>query len=55
MKADASLNNLFNKAMADLSGIHMKKILEKYEGFEGVSLLVDVAGGTGASLNMVIS
>ncbi|KAK7848236.1 isoliquiritigenin 2'-o-methyltransferase, partial [Quercus suber] len=55
MKADPSLNNLFNKAMADLSGIHMKKILEKYEGFEGVSLLVDVAGGTGASLNMVIS
>ena len=55
MKTDPSLNKSFNKAVADLSRIHMKKILEKYEGFEGVSLLVDVAGGTGASLNMVIS
>ncbi|XP_075661613.1 caffeic acid 3-O-methyltransferase-like [Castanea sativa] len=55
MKADPTLNNFFNKAMADLSGIHMKKILEKYEGFEGISLLVDVGGGTGASLNMIIS
>ena len=55
MKADPTLNNFFNKAMADLSGIHMKKILEKYEGFEGISLLVDVGGGIGASLNMIIS
>ncbi len=55
MKTDPALNKYFNKAMADLSGIHMRKILDKYEGFEGISLLVDVGGGTGASLNMIIS
>ncbi|KAC1674071.1 hypothetical protein FH972_027152 [Carpinus fangiana] len=47
--------NLFEKAMADLSEITMKKVLETYKGFEGVSELVDVAGGTGATLNMIIS
>ncbi|KAE8100274.1 hypothetical protein FH972_018189 [Carpinus fangiana] len=55
LKADPTLNKLFNKAMADLSEITMKKILETYKGFEGVSVLVDVAGGTGATLNMIIS
>ncbi|GLT77832.1 hypothetical protein SLA2020_493880 [Shorea laevis] len=53
--ADPTLNTLFNKAMADLSGITMKKVLETYKGFEGVSLVVDVAGGTGATLNTIIS
>ncbi|XP_059455376.1 caffeic acid 3-O-methyltransferase-like [Corylus avellana] len=55
LKANPTLNKIFNNAMADLSEITMKKILETYEGFEGVSLLVDVAGGTGATLNMIIS
>ncbi|XP_050256133.1 caffeic acid 3-O-methyltransferase-like [Quercus robur] len=55
MKTDQTLNDSFNKAMADTSRIHMKKILEMYQGFEGVSLLVDVGGGTGACLNMIIS
>ncbi|XP_059455378.1 caffeic acid 3-O-methyltransferase-like isoform X2 [Corylus avellana] len=55
MEADPTLNKIFNKAMADLSGISMKKVLETYKGFEGVSLLVDVAGCTGADLNMIIS
>ncbi|KAE8100276.1 hypothetical protein FH972_018191 [Carpinus fangiana] len=55
LKVDPTLNKLFNKAMADLSEITMKKVLETYKGFEGVSVLVDVAGGTGATLNMIIS
>jgi hypothetical protein len=55
LKADPTLNKLFNKAMADLSEITMKKVLETYKGFEGVSVLVDVAGGTGATLNKIIS
>ena len=33
----------------------MKKLLENYKGFEGVSTLVDVGGGIGATLNMIIS
>ncbi|KAB8459543.1 hypothetical protein FH972_025269, partial [Carpinus fangiana] len=55
MDADPTLNKLFNKAMADLSGIIMKRIFKTYRGFEGLSTLVDVAGGIGATLNMIIS
>jgi caffeic acid 3-O-methyltransferase len=55
MKTDPRWNNLLNTAMADLSEIVMKRVLETYKGFEGISLLVDVAGGTGATLNRVIS
>ncbi|GLT64048.1 hypothetical protein SLA2020_365650 [Shorea laevis] len=44
MEADPTLNTLFNKAMVDLAGVTMKQVLETYKGFEGVSLLVDVAG-----------
>ncbi|XP_039163957.1 caffeic acid 3-O-methyltransferase 1-like [Eucalyptus grandis] len=33
----------------------MRKILEIYQGFEGLTTLVDVAGGTGKCLNMIIS
>lgn len=49
------VNTLFSKAMAAHSGIAMKKVLETYKGFEGVSLLVDVGGGIGATLNKIIS
>jgi caffeic acid 3-O-methyltransferase len=55
MEADPTLNTLFNKAMVDFSKVTMKQVLETYKGFEGVSLLVDVAGGTGATLDMIIS
>ena len=52
---DPRCNKLFNNAMADLSSIVMKKILENYKGFEGISTLVDMGGNIGASLSMVIS
>ena len=48
-------NKVFNQAMNDHSTLFMKKILEKYNGFEGVESLVDVAGGNGASSKMIIS
>ncbi|KAK4280172.1 hypothetical protein QN277_011830 [Acacia crassicarpa] len=41
--------------MADISCMHMKQILKKYKGFEGISTLVDVAGGIGQSLKMIVS
>ncbi|XP_020238742.1 isoliquiritigenin 2'-O-methyltransferase-like [Cajanus cajan] len=41
--------------MSNLSLITMNKILETYEGFEEMSLLVDVGGGIGQNLNMIIS
>ncbi|KAK1392148.1 Caffeic acid 3-O-methyltransferase [Heracleum sosnowskyi] len=52
---DPRFNTIFNQAMRDHSNIVMNKILENYNGFEGLTSLVDVAGGTGASLKAVIS
>ena len=33
----------------------MKKILETYRVFEGLNTLVDVGGGIGVTLNMIVS
>ncbi|CAJ1974488.1 unnamed protein product [Sphenostylis stenocarpa] len=52
---DPRFNKVFNKGMADHSTITMKKILETYTGFEGLKSLVDVGGGTGAIINMIVS
>ncbi|KAK8616048.1 hypothetical protein V6N13_017614 [Hibiscus sabdariffa] len=53
--SDQRLNKIFNKGMFDLSSINMKWILERYDGFEGLKTLVDVGGGTGLCLNMIVS
>lgn len=55
MKDDSTLNKYFNDAMADLSCIQTRKILEVYNGFEGISVLVDVGGGKGATLHAIVS
>ncbi|KAJ1421442.1 Winged helix-like DNA-binding domain superfamily [Sesbania bispinosa] len=52
---DPETNHIFNIAMADICTSHMRRILEIYTGFEGISTLVDVAGGTGHGLKMIIS
>ncbi|KAI3470896.1 hypothetical protein Pfo_027559 [Paulownia fortunei] len=52
---DPRFGNLFNQAMSNHSTIIMKKILETYDGFEGLKSLVDVGGGIGATLNMITS
>ncbi|KAF7836157.1 isoliquiritigenin 2'-O-methyltransferase-like [Senna tora] len=52
---DPIWNNLFNKAMENLSFIMMTRILEIYNGFEGISTLVDVGGGTAQTLKMILS
>ncbi|KAB1202878.1 Caffeic acid 3-O-methyltransferase 1 [Morella rubra] len=52
---DLRLNNIFNKGMSDHSTFTMKKILETYKGFEGLTSVVDVGGGTGVVLNMTVS
>lgn len=49
------MNHIFNKAMADVCATEMKRMLEIYAGFEGVSTLVDVGGGNGQNLKMIIS
>ena len=52
---DPQINNLFNKAMTQTCAIHMKIILEIYKGYEGISTLVDVGGGNGQCLKMIIA
>jgi hypothetical protein len=42
---DLRFNKVFNKGMSDHSTITMKKILETYKGFEGLTSVVDVGGG----------
>ncbi|KAJ4875630.1 Flavone 3'-O-methyltransferase 1 [Raphanus sativus] len=52
---DLSFNTVFNNGMSNHSTITMKKILETYKGFEGLVSLVDVGGGIGATLKMIVS
>ncbi|XP_010520934.1 PREDICTED: caffeic acid 3-O-methyltransferase-like [Tarenaya hassleriana] len=54
-ETDQRFSDVFNRAMLNASSITMKKILETYEGFEGLSSLVDVGGGIGAIANMIVS
>ncbi|XP_057479512.1 caffeic acid 3-O-methyltransferase-like [Actinidia eriantha] len=52
---DPRFNKVFNQGMSNHSTFTMKKILETYHGFEGLTTLVDVGGGIGATLNMIVS
>ncbi|KAL4651207.1 hypothetical protein ACB092_01G142300 [Castanea dentata] len=54
-RKDDKFHEIFMGLMKDLNPLVMKKILEKYKGFEGLELLVDVEGGDGTLLNMIIS
>ncbi|XP_050241760.1 caffeic acid 3-O-methyltransferase-like isoform X8 [Quercus robur] len=54
-RKDDKFREIFMGSMKDLNPLIMKKILEKYKGFEGLKLLVDVGGGDGTLLNMIIS
>ncbi|KAK9145183.1 hypothetical protein Sjap_005086 [Stephania japonica] len=52
---DPKLESLFNTSMSDHSNIIMTKIMEKYKGFEGVEVVVDIGGGNGTSINLIVS
>ncbi|KAI3948702.1 hypothetical protein MKW92_046739 [Papaver armeniacum] len=52
---DARFNTVFNKGMSDHTAIFMKKILETYKGFESINSIVDVGGGVGVSLDMILT
>lgn len=52
---DPQINQLFNKSMTDTCNVHIKRILDIYNGFEGVSTLVDVGGGNGQTLKLIIA
>nr|Q42653.1 RecName: Full=Flavone 3'-O-methyltransferase OMT2 [Chrysosplenium americanum]AAA86982.1 caffeic acid O-methyl transferase [Chrysosplenium americanum] len=52
---DPRFNKVFNRGMSDHSTITMKKVFQTYQGFQGLTSLVDVGGGTGATLTMILS
>ncbi|CAH1447197.1 unnamed protein product [Lactuca virosa] len=52
---DKRFGKLFDKAMFGNTVILMKMVLEKYKGFSGVEKLVDVGGGLGATLGIILS
>uniref|UniRef100_A0A0E0DGA4 O-methyltransferase domain-containing protein n=1 Tax=Oryza meridionalis TaxID=40149 RepID=A0A0E0DGA4_9ORYZ len=49
------LSGLFDHAMAQHSAIRARKMLERFEGFDGIQRLVDVGGGDGSTLGMITS
>ncbi|KAG8086825.1 hypothetical protein GUJ93_ZPchr0010g7820 [Zizania palustris] len=52
---DARFNRVFNEGMKNHSVIITKKLLDLYGGFDGVSTLVDVGGGVGATVHAITS
>ncbi|PIA40034.1 hypothetical protein AQUCO_02500034v1 [Aquilegia coerulea] len=52
---DPRFNKVFNRGMSEHSTITMKKILDMYNGFDNLETLVDVGGGVGATINMIIT
>ncbi|KAK8946647.1 Tricetin 3',4',5'-O-trimethyltransferase [Platanthera zijinensis] len=52
---DSEFNSFFNEAMNGHSAIIMKKVLDAYQGFHDINVVVDVGGGLGSTLNMIIS
>ncbi|KAK1285735.1 Caffeic acid 3-O-methyltransferase [Acorus calamus] len=52
---DARFNKVFNAGMFNHSTIVLKKILDTYKGFDGLSTIVDVGGGVGGTLKMILS
>ncbi|KAK9165812.1 hypothetical protein Scep_001003 [Stephania cephalantha] len=55
LATDVSESELFNKATSDHTTIVMRRILDKYKGFENVKVVVDVGGGIGTNINMIVS
>lgn len=52
---DPRFGEAFISGMSEHSTFFMKQILNTYHGFEGLSSLVDVGGGNGAMLHLIIS
>jgi len=51
---DPRFNKVFNEGMRNHSTIITKNILDTYKGFDDVNVLVDVGGGVGGTLNMIV-
>ncbi|KAM3353487.1 hypothetical protein ACQJBY_024576 [Aegilops geniculata] len=53
MGKNPRLSGVFNQAMFHMSVTVISKMVERFDGFDGVEVLVDVGGGTGAALEMI--
>uniref|UniRef100_A0A0D9ZH26 O-methyltransferase C-terminal domain-containing protein n=1 Tax=Oryza glumipatula TaxID=40148 RepID=A0A0D9ZH26_9ORYZ len=54
MGTNHRFNTLFNQAMSQQSMMVMNKLLDRFHGFDGIGILVDVGGGS-VTLEMIIS
>ncbi|KAL1348619.1 hypothetical protein AAHE18_07G093300 [Arachis hypogaea] len=54
-KIDPRFNEVFNKALVNSSTILMKRTIDLYNGFEHINKLVDVGGGVGNNLKLMIT
>ncbi|EPS67212.1 hypothetical protein M569_07558 [Genlisea aurea] len=52
---DTRFSKIFNAGMSNHSTLIMKKLLKTYRGFDHVSTVVDVGGGVGSTLSMIVS
>ncbi|KAK8701727.1 hypothetical protein V6N13_020106 [Hibiscus sabdariffa] len=55
LATDDEMSKNFNRAMSVYTDLVMNKVLETYKGFEGVSQVVDVGGGVGTNLKLIVS
>ncbi|CAL9079217.1 unnamed protein product [Musa textilis] len=55
LRTDPRYNKLLTESMRGHSTIFMKKLVEIYRGFDDIKVLVDVGGGTGASIHKITS
>ncbi|KAI7733515.1 hypothetical protein M8C21_030690 [Ambrosia artemisiifolia] len=55
MASDPRFTGVFSKAMEDTSTTLMKEILKDYDGFNNLKTLVDVGGGLGGNLYVIVS
>ncbi|KAI3464492.1 hypothetical protein Pfo_021155 [Paulownia fortunei] len=55
MVSDPESGKMFNDVMGAHSTVLMKKVVKIYDGFEGLSSIVNVGGGTGATLDILVS
>ncbi|XP_059457019.1 caffeic acid 3-O-methyltransferase-like [Corylus avellana] len=52
---DPRFSQVFNTAMFNHTTLLVKKMLESYDGFENLKQIVDVGGGIGVALSLIIS
>jgi caffeic acid 3-O-methyltransferase len=52
---DPRFSQVFNTAMFNHTTILVKKMLESYDGFKNLKQIVDVGGGIGVALSLIIS